>query len=123
MIRDEDYETCKKCPYYYRKVDECMVDESTAICKTDPNKSESFPKVALCIIKIMYMWAKDQNVDIGIETDIKNDIVIIHMRTKHGSKRIMKIIDKSILIHTVDRAKVIKQLLDEMLSKLNKDTP
>lgn len=42
MIRDEDYEMCKKCPYYYGEIDECMVgepdvayDETKAECRKD----------------------------------------------------------------------------------------
>lgn len=46
MIRDEDYEMCKKCPYYYGEIDECMVgepdveyDETKAECRKDESKN------------------------------------------------------------------------------------
>lgn len=42
MIRDEDYEMCKKCPYYFGEINWCMVgepdvayDETKAECRKD----------------------------------------------------------------------------------------
>lgn len=27
MMKNENYENCKKCPYYYGEIDECMFGE------------------------------------------------------------------------------------------------
>ena len=84
--------------------------------------TELFAMTGLYIVRQMYAWADEKGIDIGIETNIKGNSAIIHMRTKYTGKEIMKVVGIDMLKYAVDPVKFMEQILDEMLEKLNKES-